>query len=378
MDRHASRPANLAAVMVFVAMLLAPLVLALTGHAGFDTDFIVKMENRRPFVAPPISSGALATGGWERDAEREIADAFPLRRRLIETYDTVKYAWLQDSTSVNVIRGRDGWLFYGAEERDYLDGTHPPSDADLARVADIYAARAAWCARHGVRYVFLLAPNKSTIYANELPSGIRLVTPTPADRLVPMLRARGVPTIDVRGALRDAARAGDVYSRGDTHWNDAGAYVAYRATIDALRDAGVRDAIPAGAIRSHAEPGPGDLLSMSGVAGWVNNAWVRYDFPHRAIALTLSQAGVDPPLGLSPEGGTTVAGALPRAVVFGDSFMEALRPYFGETFGRVVYLRYAAATGQQFDERIVSAEHPRVVIQELVERSLVSGKDFLR
>ena len=99
------------------------------GLLGADTAFIETREQRHPFVAPGVSSGALATGGYERDLERQIADTFPLRTWLVETYDYAKFAWLGESTSVNVIRGRDGWLFLGAEESRYVTGGWTPSSA---------------------------------------------------------------------------------------------------------------------------------------------------------------------------------------------------------------------------------------------------------
>ncbi|MDB5093473.1 MAG: hypothetical protein JWO85_1574, partial [Candidatus Eremiobacteraeota bacterium] len=123
-------------------MLVVPAVLAVAGFARADTAFIERREQRHAFVAPAVSSGALATGGYERDLERQIADAFPLRTTLIEMYDYAKFAWLGESTSANVIRGRDGWLFLGAEESRYVSGAWTPSSAELAHIADVYAARA--------------------------------------------------------------------------------------------------------------------------------------------------------------------------------------------------------------------------------------------
>jgi len=354
-------------ITVFALLLLAPALLALTGHAGFDTEFLLHTERRQPFVAPRPTTGALATGGWERDAEREIADAFPLRKQLIQSYDYAKFAWLGDAPRDAVIRGRDGWLFLGSEERTYLTDPHAASDAELTQLADVYAARAAWCAKRGIHYAFLLAPNKSTIYAQELPPGLTRVVPTPADRLLPLLRARGIRTIDPRAALVDASRNGEVYSKGDTHWNDAGAYVAYRAAVAALRDAGVRDTIAPNAIVAKTEPADGDLLGMSGVAGFVRNHWVRYDFPRRAHGITV--AANDPVLAFAVHRTAVDDPSLPAAVVFGDSFSEQLAPFLAESFRRMTVLHHLT-NGVQFDRRTVETEHPSIVIQELVERTI--------
>jgi hypothetical protein len=372
MERSARAPGDIAVIVVFALLLLVPALLALTGHAGFDTAFLLRSERRLPFVAPRPTTGALATGGWERDAEREIADAFPLRRQLIEGYDYAKFAWLGDAPRDAVIRGRDGWLFLGSEERVYLTDPHAASDAVLTRLADVYATRAAWCARRGIRYVFLLAPNKSTIYAQELPPGLARVTPTPADRLLPLLRARGIRTIDPRAALVEASHRGEVYSKGDTHWNDAGAYVAYRATVTALRDADVRDTIAPSTIVAKTEPADGDLLGMSGVADFVRNHWVRYDFPRRAhgVSGVLIVKPHDPRLTAFARQVTARDDpSLPAAVVFGDSFAEQLAPFLAESFRRMTVLHHLT-NAIQFNRATVEDEHPSIVIQELVERSI--------
>ncbi|MBV8580333.1 MAG: hypothetical protein JOZ86_06820 [Candidatus Eremiobacteraeota bacterium] len=378
-DRTTRSQGDLIVTVVFVAMLLVPGMLALAGYARSDTAFIGSREARRPFVAPPPTSGALATGGWERDAEREIADAFPLRTQLIESYDHAKYDWLHDVGSSLVMPGRDGWLFLAADEFDELTGRFHPSDADLARVADRYAARSSWCARHGIRYVFVLAPNKSTVYPDELPPGITPVTPTPADRLYAMLAARHVASVDVRARLRDLARAnpqterGMLYSYGDTHWNDAGAYAAYRTLVEVLTSSGVHDTIRPETIDAHVVIAGGDLLRLAGVSANVGNRWLRYDFPRRARDI----APPDPPPGdpayttFVPTASERDDPALPSVVVFGDSFTEQLHRFLAESFRRSLFLRVPQPTDPQFDERVLLAQKPTVVIDEMVERNLV-------
>jgi hypothetical protein len=376
MERTARAPGDVAVIVAFALLLLAPALLALTGHAGFDVAFLQNTEHRRPFVAPPPTSGALATGGWERDAERELADAFPLRKQLIQSYDYAKYAWLGDIRSDAVIRGRDGWLFLGGEERAYLTDRVNPTDAVLAHVADVYAARAAWCKQRGIRYVFVLAPNKSTIYPQYLPPSITRVTPTPADRLIPMLRARGVAVVDVRETLIHAAHSDEVYSKGDTHWNDLGALVAYRSLVKSLRDAGVRDWVPDKSVSAHLTDQDGDLLGMAGITGLVRNEWVKVRIPPQARPIAAPDYPNDPLLPAFDRHAYEVDNPNVRgtAVFFGDSFSQALIPFLADDFRRTVHLTHQTLV--QFDRHVVTAEHPTVVIDEQVERGLVNGAQF--
>jgi hypothetical protein len=363
--------------VVFALLLLAPAGLALAGRAGVDADFIYHHEMRYPFVAPAVSSGALATGGWQRDVERQIADGFPLRRQLIEGYDLAKYAWLHDVASSHVIGGADGWLFYGDEERGYDDGTYHPTDAELAKLADIYKARADWCARRGIVYVFALVPNKSTVYARYLPKSAAHVTPTAGERLIPLVRARGVRAIDLRTALIQASAKGEVYSKGETHWNYAGAYVAYREIVAALHDAGVRDTIPPDSIRPRISLEAGDLDRLAGIASSVPNQVVVYDFRRRAREVAAPVYPQDPIEGQFQRAAFAVDDPrLPKAVLFGDSFSVILRQFVAEDFRRTVVLQHEITHGVQFDRAAVEAEKPAVVIQELIERSLVYSARF--
>jgi len=372
-----ARTNSIVIITVFAVMLLAPGLLWLTGHGGADEDFIYHTEMRRAFVAPPPSSGALATGGWERDVERQIGDGFPLRRPLIEGYDEMKYRWLGDIGGTHVLRGQNGWLFFDDEERTYDDGSFAPPDAALARIADLYAGRAQWCARRGIAYVFVLVPNKSTVYARYLPPWTKHVEPNAGERLVPMLRARGVRVVDPRSALIEGSLRGDVYQRGDTHWNDAGAYVAYRGIVAALRDAGVRDAVANGSIATKTEYAVGDLDRLAGIARWFRNVDLRYDFPERARPVAPAD-GVGDPLvaGFQQFAYTVDEPRLPAAVVFGDSFTVALRRFLAQDFRRTLVMQHEITGVYHFDRAAVERERPHIVVQELVERAFVFSDRF--
>jgi hypothetical protein len=377
MDAPHRSPGDRILIALFAVLLLAPAALALAGRARVDTDFIYHNEMRYPFAAPAVSAGALATGGWQRDAEREIADRFPLRRGLIEGYALTKYVGLHDIASSHVVRGDDDWLFYGDDERRYDDGTYRPADAELSRLTAIYQTRAAWCAQRRIAYVFVLVPNKSSVYARSLPPSAAHVTPSAGERLVRLLRARGVRAIDLRYALIRAAAAGEVYSKGETHWNDAGAYVAYREVIDLLHGAGVHDAVARNSIRPRIALETGDLDRLAGIAAVVRNAVVVYDFPARAHEAPPPAYPDDPRAGHFQRAAYAVADPrLPSAVVFGDSFSVALRRFLAEDFRRTVVLQHEITDGVQFDRAAIEAEKPAVVIQELIERSLVYSARF--
>src|SRR5262249_50057341 len=87
-----------------------------------------------------------------------------------------------------------------------------------------------WLAARGIRYVFAVAPEKSSIYAEHLPESLQpLGGATRADPLLPgMRRDSTLPSPDFPPPPRAAQREDRLYHRTDTHWNDVGAFAAYR------------------------------------------------------------------------------------------------------------------------------------------------------
>jgi hypothetical protein len=69
---------------------------------------------------------------------------------------------------------------------------------------------------------------------------------------------------------------------------------------------------------------------------------------------------------------TRPGGAIPRAVVFCDSFSGALAPFLGEHFGRAVF-----EWSHHLNKELIEAEKPQVVIEECVEHRLMAPKEMI-
>jgi len=83
------------------------------------------------------------------------------------------------------------------------------------------------------------AANKHSIYPEHLPGSLRPVSEKRRlDQLLDYMGARSdVRLIDVRPALLEAKKEKRVYHWTDSHWNDLGAYHAYRAVMERLEAA---------------------------------------------------------------------------------------------------------------------------------------------
>ena len=94
-----------------------------------------------------------------------------------------------------------------------------------------------WLAGRNCRFLFVLAPNKETIYPALLPAAAAPVRrPSIMDLLAADL-ARGPDSgfVDLRPVMRRAAAAAPLYFRTDTHWNALGALAAYQEVAARLR-----------------------------------------------------------------------------------------------------------------------------------------------
>lgn len=362
--RAGARAFDLALVAVFLTILWLPLAANLAGRDGADP----QAENRE-LAAMPHLEGSLA--GYGSALSRWFEDHFGFRATLVRWYGETRFFWLDVSPSAAVIKGRDGWLFYGDDGgvEDYTN-ERALSAAELDDWRDTLVRTRDWLRQRRIAYVFTIAPDKHVIYPEGLPPTLRRVgAESRADQIDAMLCARtDVADVDVRPALFAAKARERIYFRTDTHWNDRGAFVAYRQIVEAIRQQ--VPSVPPAWTRDDFESAERtiegqDLARMMGLMRTL-----------REIDLTLVPKRVRRAQVVEPRGADATAeegrlvteipgSSLPRAVVFRDSFASRLAPFLSEHFSRAVYLWQ-----NDFDADAVLREKPDVVIQEIVGRHL--------
>ncbi len=368
------RRANLVLSGLFALAVALPGLAMLAAGGRADVPFLRFTELRLPAPFPPWERGAMASGAYGREFESAFGDALPGRSHLVEGYGGVRYYGFGDTTTPVIVRGRDGWLF-ASEDRDYRRWAEHADDGDIGYVAQVFAQRARWCRAHGAAYVVFFAPDKSTIYPEQLPAGFPQPARSAMTRVLAALRAAGVTAVDVRPAISAAKTQGLVYSKGDTHWTDIGAYAAYRAVAEALRGSGFTDRLAAGAMRMQVAYRRGDFYAQEGVDWFEQDRQLDAVFAARAHGVRLEHdpyAGDTDLAQFSVERSVNADVALPRGMMFGDSFSWRLHKFFAEDVGTLTTLRYPMRFDDnlQFNEHAIAVEHPRFVIQEVIERHL--------
>lgn len=269
---------------------------------------------------------------------------------------------------VTALRGKHGWLFLAGDRNQVLrqhSGDLLFSDADLRKWRETVEARQAWLRERGIPYHFLVAPNKESVYSEELPdltisNGLR-----PIIQLGDYLNRAGSPFsfIYPLAELQAEKKRSAVYHKTDTHWNALGAFVAYRRLAEEVKKTAPIRVLARDEVRfyEHEHLVEGDLGS-------------KLDPPEKSVRLRRlvqdHRARLISDNGVSNNGRLIVLESRDlegtTCVMFGDSFGLRLLTYLAESFGRLVF-----AYRNTFDPSLVEREQPVVVISQSVERFLI-------
>jgi len=336
-------------------------------------------ENRKLAAKPRFT--LRQPWGFLKNYEAYFNDHFGFRTRLLLAHNRLVYGLFRVSATEKVIIGRQGWLFLSrmadfTNEVDYYRAIKPFSLGELAAFKKVLEERRDWLAERGIRYLFMLAPNKSTIYPEFMPAYLNKVHPrSRMDQLVDYLaRHSDLRILDLRPALLKEKQSARIYHKTDSHWNDLGGYFVYREMMRRLGEyfPGVRPMQLGDFVVGRVSGPEGDLASMLALRSdrWreiLSTIEPKVPFQARPAASTPGFAPVNTWIHLDA---TECPGApIAAAVMVRDSFGHQLIPFLSETFARIVYIW---DWDLHFFPDVIAKEKPFIVIDEMAERSLLN------
>lgn len=190
-------------------------------------------ENREIAEKPVLTRDNFDT--FEEEYELYFNDNIPYRNELVRLNSALELFCFRDSSSEKVLLGKDGWLFYTGPGNpvEQSAGYTGFTEEQLATLAARLKLARDCVEGNGAEFVFFIAPNKESIYLEELPDYYPVVSEvTQAKQLVEYLREN----TDLRVVwpyeelLREKEESDCIlYSYLDTHWGNTGAYVGARA-----------------------------------------------------------------------------------------------------------------------------------------------------
>lgn len=371
-------------------------------------------ENRAlaGYPAPPVSLQSLQK--YFQDVDAWAVDRMHFRQQFI-TWLTLARLHLGVTTFRGVFVGKNDWLFFnnGGEDEDARGSTRFTPE-ELHRWKSYLLYRKSVVEKAGGKFIFLMLPNKSTIYPEYLPDNFtRLSDTTRMQQLVDEMRDTGVTVLDARAVLLAGKQSGQLYLKNDTHWNLLGAnYAQYLVMQEIEKDF---PAIRATLFPFHdASPEERDRIAMSNDlyrSLALGNTTPVYREPQIPIVEGIGKCvGKNDPHNLrknwplavgdcSREGTPETApswfalldrvwGHLPpdlrsflfkstvyesghhTVLVAHDSYFEMMQPYFCNQFKHAYYVALGGVYEMWVWQALLDAVHPDVVVEEVLERGL--------
>ena len=299
-----------------------------------------------------------------------LKDHFGLRQKMIRLHKDLTKPLIFKENNV-ALTGDSGRIYAIADDMVLQSAGRVFREQRVSDAADLIVTMRDALRKRGIGFLVALPPNSSTIYPDDLPKWARNPgKKTEYDRLLEMVDARGVKTVDLRPALRAARFDGPVYLMNDLHWNVRGAVAGFNAIVDADGRPDWR-IDPSSAIGPLAELKGGDIARLLGIEDGVTE---------RTESLVLPSQGTTVALSDGPQGRVGAAKDMPdhmivsgkpgpTILVIGDSFTTNYFPLFlSQHVGRAIWIHHQYCG---FDWSSIDKLKPDEVWWTPVERFLV-------
>ncbi len=281
------------------------------------------------------------------DAATWLKDHFFGRQELISVHNKVVSTAFATSSSDDVILGRNDWLYYEPTLGDYT-GTAAATDREICMAAGNLALMQEYCQSQGREFAFMIAPNKNSLYPENMPNYGTVSEKTNAQALHAALDQKGVSYIDLFAVFGTEEEI--LYFAHDSHWNSKGAALG----ADAINSAFSVESNYYGADFSGREYHLGDLYEMlypsfrDTEENPVYGGALNFTFTSKATkadSITLETA-------------SDAEGSL---LCYRDSFGNLLYPYLADSYGTC---RFSRAVSYDL------TQEGQTVLIELVERNI--------
>jgi len=300
-------------------------------------------------------------------------DNFAFRNKLIGLNGDLHYSLLKTSISDRVIIGKRGWLYFTDEGiMDDFHGKIKVNDNELKNALDFFGELEKYVEKRSngrTKFILAVCPNPQTIYPEYLPEYEKYTfgNKSRLDQHIDYFtQNNGVKILDLRPALLKAKENSRewIYFSNDSHWNSLGAETAFREIINCINDLGIAVQIPRYTLETII-PWSGDLTRLIAAKS------VPKSYYHRFVFDDVSVEAYNDWDDTSYEQTSTVSNGL-SIVIFGDSYSNNLRTFFGGTFAHSYFEQMSLSETEIIEDvnKALLAYNPDVIICEYAERRL--------
>ena len=336
---------------LFMVVCLLPSVGLLLGYEGEN------YENRPLARLPKLIERDGLNLEYPGQFDDYYQDHFGFREEMVTVFHKATVSALDDTLNDDVIIGENDMLYFSETLDDYM-GINTLSDYDIQRAARILRIQQDYVTASGAGFAFAIAPNKNTIYPEYMPERLKPTWNfTNRERLTAALMDIGVEQISFDFELMARKGEGMLYHYHDTHWNQRGAMIGYKAIM--------------AKVFSDTEYQTYEGITPVTKENWAGDLHY-FLFPASEGNMDYPDYGIDFAYDTDPQapGRTTTIGTTSpvndkRLLLYRDSFGDGLMPYLSANLGRVLY-----DAEFPYNYASMAAESPDAVVIELVERNI--------
>lgn len=349
-----STAAGLYVVLFFIFCLLPSICMPFYRGMPFYKGQLAENRNVSVWPALVTEEGNL---NWDffDEVQAYVAEHFAFRSELVAADSMLKYKLLHTPCDDQVVIGKEGWLFFDDTLLDYAGVLL--TDSELDAIAEKMSAVCGYIRSKGKEPLFVIVPNKNSIYPEYMPSyfGNRSETCN-LTLLQERLEALGVPFVDAYHILLAGKQEGELYLHKDTHWNNKGARLVLNE-IYAAYGLPEQYELTEYTLEENHKP---DLYGILFPEGGYLEAQPVYDDGKTFAYVGRLHSLDDIMIRTKASSGNGKS-----ILVYRDSFGRAMIPYMGESFDSAVFHR-----STPYDLSVMENVECDYVLIEIVERNL--------
>ena len=335
-------------------------------------------ENRTLVSLPQFKISFGSFNKYLQSFDSFFNDNFGFRKNLIILNSVFIFKILHVSPSSKVILGKNGWLFFSGEDEKYAKFQPPLSQKEVENLFQKIKDKQKYFEGKGVKYLALVAPDKQSIYPEYLTDPYSTWAKiSPYNQLSDFIKDHNGEDffLDVKAAiLKEKSKGSLVYYKTDSHWNNVSAFIVYSELLShmkqyypALISLQLHD------FKRTVRYYSGDLIKFFlHLEPYLGEENIFYDYskPFFATQTTFEKEyngqSLIYPLLLSENKNVDTK----TVVVLRDSQFIPILPWFAECFSKVLFINHWEK--KETILQIINSERPFMVIDERVERSLMS------
>lgn len=339
--------------VLYIVLILTILIVPFAGMSFWATDRTT--ENRELSELPSFSEKGKPNIEYLEEMGTYFEDHLAFRLQMLTANACIWGKLAKSSTTDQVIVGKDDWLYFGGTIDDYT-GRNLLSDRELHDIVHNLVLLRDYVEQSGSQFLLMVAPNKNTLYNDNMPYYYKKADTSNLERLMPLLDEEGITYIDLVKAFQGEEDV--LYFHRDTHWNNAGAVLAYNAVMDHLgKEHETYLNVPVQVKKDHI--GDIDEILYPLAAEAEENIYFDKEWQYEYVNdVTDNMDSWIETANQQKQGGL---------LIYRDSFGESLLPFFAEEYGRACFSRLVP-----YNMENLWQYHPDTVIVERVERQLAA------